>query len=85
MTLEGLEATVMELYSVLGHEIVRVMRRSDHTFELIIKAANGEKWIARCETSAEVSISVVQDLQQFYNQSRLSKLQYSLVVLSHSK
>lgn len=60
----NLEELVTELYILLGHQIERVVERGGRTFDLIIKANNGERWIVRCEQSREVNDSIVREFLQ---------------------
>jgi len=60
----NIEELTTELYGLLGHQVERVIKRGSLTSDLIIKANNGERWIARCEQSREVNDSTVRDFFQ---------------------
>jgi hypothetical protein len=52
----ALPSAAIELYRLLGHEIINVIPRSPDTHDLIIRGQDGARWVARCCDSAEVSL-----------------------------
>jgi len=73
----NLEKSVAELYSLLGHHVQGVVKRGDFTTDLVIKAKNGEKWIARCEHRKEVGDATMRD---FFSVLQTEKAKQSAIV-----
>ena len=50
LDVQDLARQAAELYTLLGHQVQRTITRPDHDVDLIIRAANGKKWMARCHS-----------------------------------
>ncbi len=50
LDVQDLARQAAELYTLLGHQVQRTVTRPDHDVDLIIRAANGKKWMARCHS-----------------------------------
>jgi hypothetical protein len=59
------ELFITHLYSLLGHTIEQRIPRSENVTDLVIKANNGERWIARCEQKRGVDESLIKDFLNF--------------------
>jgi hypothetical protein len=57
------EELVVELYGVLGHHARRTGGAGDHGIDVVVRAANGERWLVQCKRwRGNVGEPVVRDL-----------------------
>jgi len=57
----GFRELVAEFYTLLGHQIHSVREQDDFASDIVIKAKNGERWIARCEYRDKVDAAILRE------------------------
>ena len=60
----GVEQQIIEFYSLIGHQVERIIRRDERTSDFLIKARDGERRVTRCEVRDEVDDTHVKALDQ---------------------
>ena len=56
---QALVDEAIELYRSLGHTVEQVAEIDELRSDLLIQSSNGEKWVARCDSTAQISSSSV--------------------------
>jgi hypothetical protein len=71
---QELSQLATELYVLLGHEVQKSIMRANHEVDLIIRSANGKKWLARCRSQATtVSESEVRSFYSVMQQEKAAQ------------
>jgi hypothetical protein len=73
------EKSVTELYTLLGHKILRTLRRSESTIDFYIQNQKGEKWIVRLENCSRVDDNLV---REFHGMIQIEKPTQSALITS---
>lgn len=56
---QALVDEAIELYHSLGHTVERVAEIDELRSDLLIQSSEGEKWVARCDSNAQISAGSV--------------------------
>ncbi len=56
---QALVDEAIELYSSLGHTVEQVAEIDELRSDLLIQSSGGEKWVARCDSNAQISAGSV--------------------------
>ncbi len=71
---QALPQHVAELYALLGHAVQKMVPRSEHMVDLIIRSSTGKKWMARCRSQAEnVGETEVRDFYSVMHQEKAAQ------------
>jgi hypothetical protein len=56
---QALVDEAIELYESLGHTVEQVAEIDELRSDLLIQSSKGEKWVARCDSNAQISVGSV--------------------------